>query len=124
MEITADYARKIEALVGVLEQLQVRNEQLAAESKRIRLLLVALCLFGGAALLFNALPAKEARAALQPAAKIVRANAFIIVDRGGTERGSFGYNDAEQAAYLNLKSDKSGRIRPGRKITSSFCAAW
>lgn len=37
----------------------------------------------------------------------------MIADRNGAERGSFGYNDAEQSAYLILESDKNGRVNLG-----------
>lgn len=110
MESPAKHARTIETLAIALEQLQVRNQRLEAEAKRIKLLFMVLCLFGGTGLLFYSLAANQAEAAAQAAPKTLRANAFIIVDRSGNERGNFGYNDAEQAAYLNLESDKGGRV--------------
>jgi hypothetical protein len=98
------------AVAERLNRIELENQRLAAQGKRMRVLLALFITVGGAGLLSSFLTANEAGGAVQTAPRIVRASAFMIVDRNGNERGSFGYNDAEQGAYLNLESDKSGLV--------------
>ena len=109
-ETMNDDAVDLRILAHRMKHIEQENARLAAEGKRMRLLLALTLIVGGAVFLTSLVPANTASGALQQTPRIVRASAFMIVDRNGTERGSFGYNDAEQAAYLILEANKSGRV--------------
>lgn len=110
MTTNADPACDLRGLTERLERLERQNERLRAQDRRVKALFATLLLLGAAGWLGGSIATNRAGAAAPAAPRVMRANAFIIVDRNGAERGEFGYNDADQFAFLNLEPDKSGRI--------------
>jgi hypothetical protein len=108
-----DQSQATDSLARRLQDLERRNEHLSTQVGRMKAVISAILILTGVGVLGIFAPATRAGGADDPAPKIVRASAFVIVDANGKERGSFGYNDTEQAAVLNLEPDKSGRINFG-----------
>jgi len=97
----------VQSLLARLEQLELQNERLSHQYRRLKAMVaVMLCLFGFG-WLWAVAPATPANAQGQRTPNIIRATGFVLVDKTGAERGSFSYNDVEQNAILALQSKEA-----------------
>jgi hypothetical protein len=99
-----------DAWVARFEQLERQNERLSRQIKRLKAVVTFFLCVVCLGLLWAWLPTEQANAQAKRAPNIIRANGIIIVDKGGVERGSFSYNDADQNVVLSLESSKETRI--------------
>jgi hypothetical protein len=106
------------------EQLERQNERLSQQIRRLKAAGVLFLCLVGVGWIWSLLPTNEVQAQAKQAPNIIRANGIVIVDKGGAERGSFSYNDAEQYVVLTLGSSNetrlnltSGRDSAGLRIT-------
>jgi hypothetical protein len=99
-----------DSLATRIARLERQNQRLASQLWRMKTAVTFVVALAGLGLTWCLFPANEAAGQAAGAPKMIRATAFVIVDKTGAERGSFGYNDADGLAGLTLETSKDARV--------------
>lgn len=93
-----------------VERLEQQNGRLELQIRRMRAALTVIIALVGLGLMWFIFPATDAAAQGAGGPKLIRATGFVIVDKSGAERGSFGFNDADGLAALTLEPSQETRV--------------
>jgi hypothetical protein len=105
-----DLPHDVDSVTARFEQLELQNERLALQVRRMTTALTLFVALAGLGLTWSLIPANEAVGQAAGAPKIIRATGFVIVDKTGAERGSFSFNNADDNAGITLEPSKDARV--------------
>jgi hypothetical protein len=105
-----DLPHDVDSVATRLQRLELQNERLALQVRRMKAALTLVVALAGLGLTWSLIPANEAVGQAAGAPKMIRATGFVIVDKTGAERGSLSFNDADGVAGITLEPSKDARV--------------